>query len=981
MDLYQQYIAKSKYARYLDHEKRREHWPETVARYFDFMTKHLYEKHQYSIAPTLLNQLEQAVLSLEVMPSMRLMMTAGPAVQRAEVAAYNCAYLPIDNPVAFDEAMYILLCGTGVGFSVESRYIDRLPEIPELLFESDTVIVVQDTKAAWAKALRQLIALLYSGEIPKWDVSKVRPKGARLKVFGGRASGPEPLVDLFNFTVSVFKKARGRRLYSLEAHDLMCKIGQIVVVGGVRRASEISLSDLEDERMRRSKVGQWYILDPQRSLANNSAVYHGKPDAEVYMKEFLSLVESKSGERGIFNRKASELKAAQNGRRSPCKDFGTNPCCLVHDTLIMTTEGPLPIKDLVNRPFVAVVDGQEYEAPVGAWVAGSAEVFKVVTEHGFEVTGTKEHRIQTSNRGWVEIQDLEDQDKIVLNRHQPREWKGLGGSYEHGYLMGAFIGDGNFTKGISPKAQYTGQVKVWDHDFSPSIYSFVEDADSRIPHRKDWGGWYKAQNGYSVISISKLPGAYQVYHGKKEVSSYMESCSSEFQKGFVTGYFDADAHMEGSKQTGFRASLTSVSLVNLKAVQRMLLRQGVFSRIYLMKEADPVGSLGYPTKACYRLMVGSSSLVRFYECFGFKHDRKQSVLAQRVSEVSPYKQKFEDSFKERTSLGRQVVYDAQVDEVHAFDANGIVAHNSEIILRPNQFCNLSEVVIRPSDDEPEVARKVRLAAILGTFQSTLTDFTYIRKVWKKNTEEERLLGVSLTGIADNTLFNSARSEGLESRLSQLREVAVSTNAEYAQILGIPQSVAVTCSKPSGTVSQLVCCSSGMHDAHAPFYIRRVRGDNKDPLTAFLKEKGVPWELCANDPSNTTVFSFPIKAASHSFLRKDRSAVDHFDLWLTYQRHWCEHKPSVTISVRDHEWPSIAARVYEHFDEVTGISFLPFNDEDHSYVQAPYEEITKEQYEQLLAQMPKEINWDDLVEHEDNVEGTQTLACQGGFCEI
>jgi ribonucleoside-triphosphate reductase (thioredoxin) len=630
MTPYQTYIAKSRYSRFLDDKGRREHWDETVARYFNFMEKHLKDKQNYTLSPALRYELEQAVVNLEVMPSMRSIMTAGEALERQNIAGYNCSYLPIDDPKAFDEAMYILLCGTGVGFSVEQKYVNKLPEIPEKLYDSNTTIVVKDSKEGWAKALRQVIALLYAGEIPKWDVSAVRPAGTRLKTFGGRASGPEPLVDLFKYVTNKFKGAVGRKLHTIECHDILCKIGEVVVVGGVRRSAMISLSDLGDDRMAHAKAGNWWDGNGQRALANNSAVYEVKPDVGQFMREWSNIYESHSGERGIFNRYASELQAEKNGRRNLGKEWGTNPC-------------------------------------------------------------------------------------------------------------------------------------------------------------------------------------------------------------------------------------------------------------------------------------------------------------------------------------------------------------SEIILRPYQFCNLSSVIVRSGDTMDTLRNKVRLATILGTFQSTMTHFPYLRKIWQTNTEEERLLGVSMTGILDNPLLNSAYDADLPQRLEELKNVAISTNASLADDLGIPVSAAITCVKPEGTVSQLTGTASGIHPQHSKHYIRRVRSDNKDPLTDFLKAQGFPSEPCVMKPDSTTVFSFPQKVADGAVLREDLSAIEHLDLWLVFQRHWCEHKPSVTISVNENEWPKVGAWTWDHFDEVTGVSYLPYD--GGTYRQAPYEEITLGEFLTLTLRMPDNIDWEKFIEGTDNVEGAQMLSCTAGACEI
>jgi len=692
---YSAFIHTSRYARWLDEENRRETWTETVGRYMENV---VVKKTRDEI---IVGDIEEAILSLNIMPSMRALMTAGPAMERDNTSGYNCAYLAVDDPKSFDEAMFILLCGTGVGFSVERQYVNKLPEVPEKMFTSSDTIVVHDSKEGWAKALRKVIAMLYAGEIPKWDVSKVRPAGAKLKTFGGRASGPEPLVELFNFTIALFRSAAGRKLTPIECHDLLCKVGEVVVVGGVRRSAMISLSDLDDKglslakssdfivdeynlvsedetswtyaitmkknlavrptykiklrkdknewdktRLELEKKIGWWVIEPQRALSNNSVAYTEKPDMETFMREWLSLVESKSGERGIFSRPASKKQAAKNGRRDANHDFGTNPC-------------------------------------------------------------------------------------------------------------------------------------------------------------------------------------------------------------------------------------------------------------------------------------------------------------------------------------------------------------SEIILRPYQFCNLTEVVVRATDTLKDLEEKVRLATILGTIQSTFTYFPYLRKVWQKNTEEERLLGVSLTGIMDNEalsggmdkdaglayLFSGDEEMSVALALGHLKEIAVATNAEWADRLGIPASTAITCVKPSGTVSQLVDSASGIHARHSNYYIRTVRGDNKDPLTKFMKDQGIPSEPDVMKPDATTVFSFPQRSPVGAITRNDMSAIDQLKLWMTYQRHWCEHKPSVTITVKDDEWMEVGAWVYKNFDEVSGVSFLPHS--DHTYQQAPYQECSEREYLDALVLMPERIDWARLSEYEteDTSKGTSTFACTGGSCEI
>ena len=628
---YQEYIHLSRYSRWLEDEGRRESWEETVTRYYDFFEEHLEEQHGFKLNGER-KELEEATLNLEVMPSMRSIMTAGPALKRDNIAGYNCSYIAIDRITAFDEVLYILMNGTGVGFSVERQHVQQLPTVADEFHPSDTCIKVADSRTGWAKSLKELIANLYAGMIPTWDTSSVRPAGAVLKTFGGRSSGPEPLVDLFKFCVSKFKGAAGRKLSSLECHDLVCKIAEIVVVGGVRRSALISLSNLSDDRMRAAKAGSWWENEAQRALSNNSACYTEKPDIGVFMDEWKSLYDSKSGERGIFNRESAKMQVERFGRRNPNHDFGTNPC-------------------------------------------------------------------------------------------------------------------------------------------------------------------------------------------------------------------------------------------------------------------------------------------------------------------------------------------------------------SEIILRNNEFCNLTEVVVRPTDSENDLARKVRLASILGTWQSTLTNFKYISKRWKVNCEEERLLGVSLTGIMDSTLTNG-KDNGLEERLERLRDVAVETNKLHAEAIGIPQSAAVTCVKPSGTVSQLVDSASGIHARHNPYYIRTVRADKKDPLAKAMVEAQFPVEDDVMKPEHTYVFSFPMKADPGAVFRTDMTAIEQLELWLKYQMHWCEHKPSVTITVKEHEWMEVGAWVYSNWDWMSGVSFLPFS--DHTYRQAPYQDCSKEEYEEFKTKMPEAVNWAELLaqfETTDMTEGAQELACVAGNCEI
>jgi len=641
---YQQFIHTSRYARWQEEENRRENWPETVNRYFDFFVTHLTENHDLDLkhyAP-LIDELRLSMELVDTLPSMRCLMTAGPALSRDHVAGYNCAYVPIDHVRAFDEMLFILMCGAGVGFSVERQYISKLPEVADHFEKSNTTIIVRDSKRGWAEATREVIAMLYAGRVPQWDTSRVREKGAKLKTMGGRASGPGPLIELFEFLVHTFQNAQGRKLTSIECHDIACKVGDCVVMGGVRRSAMLSLSNLSDQRMRDAKTGQWWETSRWREMANNSVAYTERPEVGQFMHEWMSLYESKSGERGFFNREAVSIQAAASGRRRVYSDdaeqhpieFGTNPC-------------------------------------------------------------------------------------------------------------------------------------------------------------------------------------------------------------------------------------------------------------------------------------------------------------------------------------------------------------SEIILRPKQFCNLSEVVIRPEDDFKTLLRKVKFAAILGTWQSTLTDFRYLRKAWSDNCKEERLLGVSMTGMMDNNITNGkGNPERTAEQLQMLKQMVIETNKEWADILGISPATAATCVKPSGTASQLALCGSGLHSWHDRHYIRRVRQDIKDPLTQFMIEAGFPWEPDATKPEHTAVFSFPIKAPAGAVTRDDRTALEELKHWKLIQDNWCEHKPSVTITVREHEWPEVGAWVWNNFDSMSGVSFLPHS--DHSYRQAPYESIDEEAYNDLVSGMPADTDWTKLSEYEmddEHVTASREFACVGNSCEV
>jgi len=983
---YSRFIALSRYARWLPEEKRRETWDETVERYFRFMGEHLEEKYSYKIPKALRKDLRAAVYDLEIMPSMRALMTAGPALARCNVAGFNCSYLPIDHPRAFDELLYILMCGTGVGFSVEEENTRKLPDVNEILENCETTIVVDDSKQGWAKALRQLISLLYVGQIPSWDLSKLRAAGDRLVTFGGRSSGPDPLDDLLKFTVEIFKDAQGRQLTSLECHDICCKIGEVVVVGGVRRSALISLSDIKDIRLRDSKTGEWWRTEPQRSLANNSAVYSRKPDMSLFFDEWHSLFNSKSGERGIFNRDSVKQHLKNHvTRRDPDHPFGCNPCSLHKDTILMTDQGPKKIKDLEDLSFSAVVNGKVHRAAKGSWVSGKKDLWRLLSKDGYALTLTDDHKLRTKD-GWKQVKDLGKDETLLLSKppEKPLEWAGEGGE-EHGYLLGAFVGDGNFSQGTN--GSQFGQVKVFKRDSAghEGIYEEIEQAALRAPwkRRSDWNGWGEHKD-YYVMNIGCLPFDYGFEYGAKTDIEHLETLtSSSFQKAFLRGLFDADGHFEGTREKSYSVRLGQSSYSLLQTVQRMLLRFGMKSVIRdaapERKTSMPDGRGGhkeYLCRASWRLIISGKSVEKYFAQIGFSHKgkaAKQSLIEGVRWKEEPWSTKLATVEYYDT----QDVWDAEVADVVSFDANGFWAHNSEINLRPYQFCNLTEVVVRPDDKPEDLERKVRLATILGTFQSTLNDFKYLRKIWKKNTEEERLLGVSMTGILDNAQM--ARLDAKDYMVA-LKEKALVANKDFAKKLGIEESAAITCVKPSGTVSQLVDSASGIHPRHAPWYIRRVRGDKKDPLSQFMIAQGFPHEDDLFN-SHSVVFDFPMASPKSSLTRGQITATDHLELWKAYQVYWCEHKPSATISVREDEWLQVGAWVYENFDHISGVSFLPY--EEHTYKQAPYEEITEDEYKELLGKMPKEVNWDGLREYEkeDTTVGSQELACAGGFCEI
>lgn len=882
-------------------------------------------------------------------------MTAGEALARDNMAGFNCAYLTVDHPRAFDEMMYILMCGTGEGFSVERMYVQRLPEVPETFHKTDTVIDVADSKVGWAKAFKELLSLLWAGQVPAWDVSKVRPSGARLKVFGGRASGAEPLDSLFRFTVNLFTHAAGRKLTDLECHDLCCKIADIVVVGGVRRSALISLSNLGSDRMRKAKMGQWWDEYPHRALANNSVVYTEKPDFQTFLAEWSALYESKCGERGIISRPALERQVTKYGRREGGHQWGINPCCFTGDMRLLTSEGYQRFDSLEGKSVSIVnINGDITKGSV--WCSGEKEVVEVrFAGEKSSITCTPDHVFLTAGGEEVQALDLKG-ERLMPHYLYKKEWDD-----EDAFLAGYIQGDGAATRLNSAKHK------------GLEVHFGAKDGDIAEMFCQKVGVWYsreaKAIAEQFCIKAKILPERgfpkyfpYQFGH---------RGTGNSINADFLAGMYSANGCVIKGHRIAYKTTCRELAddlsshLLNLF---------GIESYITVNKPTKVVFNNGeYTCRESYDVNISRfESVLKFATTIGFGQKYKQEALhklvlakAPMVSSVNP--------------VGIAKVYDFTEPDTHWGIVEGVVVHNSEIILRPNQVCNLSEVVLRADDTKETIREKVVVATILGTLQSTLTNFRYLRSIWKKNAEEERLLGVSLTGICDNKFMADYNNDELKLFLEELRVLAVETNKDWAARLGINPSAAITCVKPSGTVSQLVNSSSGIHGRFSPYYIRRVRADKKDPLAIAMKQQGVPCEDDRHNPS-VYVFSFPQKAPKGSVVASEETAIQQLERWKVYAENWCEHKPSVTIYYSDDEFMEVGQWVWDNFDILSGVSFLPRT--DHVYEQAPYEAITKEEYTQLTKDMPV-LDWDVLnqLELDDMTEGSQTLACVGGSCEL
>lgn len=958
LDVYQEIIHKTRYAKFLDDKGRREHWDETVDRYVSFMKNHVKKQQNVDVKDEIWQKIRNAIVNLEVVPSMRALMSAGKALEKNSSAGYNCAFLPIDDPKAFDEALNLLMGGSGVGFSCERQYINKMPEIPDVLYESDTTIIVKDSKAGWSKALRQLIALLYTGEVPNYDLLLLRPAGARLKTTGGRSSGPGPLDELFKFVIKTFKNAKGRKLNSIECHDIMCKTGEVVVMGGSRRSALISLSNLSDDRMRNAKSGAWWEQNSQRALANNSAVYTEKPDIGLFMKEWLSLYESKSGERGIVNREAMQKIAARNGRRDPNHAFSTNPC-FSGNTLVAVADGrnAVSIKQLAeeNTKFKVYSARSKNNGPgwkteikeAIAFKTGTRKVLKVVLSNGNFFECTPEHRLAMASGDYIEAKDSLNIDlaRFYTTNEKYRTINSYSSGFARQYRM-----MWEYENGPLPSGYHIDHINNDHGDYIENLAILKEE-----DHNRKSAIEHQGLNN-SVFKIRDV----QNWKNNHSRNSFMESNPA------YSGISDEEIISDAYRLIDDNIKITINNLRKLNS--------------------------NIPKAFSKNRFGGNIKNLRDI-CVGIVNYNKPKFDKEVKTAVEQKDRNFSNSIKVVSIIDEdkiEDVYDLTVDDNHNFYiinsgnenydiSEGVLVHNcSEIILREHGLCNLSEVIIRDTDTLEILKNKVEIATIIGTFQSTLTYFPYLRKIWTKNNEEERLLGVSMTGIYDNKLLNDYTDKKLPARLSELRQLAIDTNKYWAEFLGIPQSAAITAVKPSGTVSELTGTASGIHPRHDKYYYRRIRNNKMDPVTKFLIESGVEHEDDVMN-SSSVVFTFPKKAPSGAKLKSDISAVDHLELWLKYQESWCEHKPSVTVSVKEEEWLEVGAWCYKNFDQLSGVSFLPYD--GGTYRQAPYESVDETKYDELLAKTPKTIDWEKLKEYDDLTTGSQELACVSGGCEI
>ncbi len=948
-DDYSNFIAISRYARWIDDEGRRETWAETVNRYATYMSSKLGNK----IDDETLVELHNAILDQKIMPSMRALMTAGEALDRENIASYNCAFVAVDNVRAFDEALYVLMNGTGLGFNVESAYVSKLPSMPQEFFDTETIIVVHDSKLGWAKAYKELIALLLQGQVPSWDLSKLRPAGAKLKKFGGRASGPDPLDKLFTFTVESFKRASGRKLKPIEVHDIMCKIAEVVVVGGVRRSALISMSDLDDFDISQAKSGQWWEHNGQRALANNSAVYYTKPSVGQFFTEWSNLYESKSGERGIINMGGIRKHVSSFEKRDASKIVGKNPCseinlrsgqfCVTPDTPLITEDGIVNIGD-VQDMSVKVWNGNRWSSVTVRKTRENSELVRVTFSDGSYLDCTPDHRFSVKNRFESEWRTVQAKDltgeKYSLQVQPTVIDRDSGVRVDDAYTIGFAVGDG---------CVYNGKVLI-------DLYG---DKVIKCPVSGSRGGiTRKRWHSVDSVRVTSKVDAELVSRLKVGGIRDLHTWDKESVLEFFAGLADADGSVTGTG--GIRIYISDET--RARDAQLVLTGVGIKSSVNLVQRAGSVTNKGVRKKDLWYLQITDA----------------RALPTCRLDVSGGHDAKFKGKYQNIESVEKL----GYTSDVFCFNEpeNHMAVFGNVLTFQ----CNLTEVVIDPTDTLDAIRHKVKMATILGTYQATLTDFKYVRPVWKKNTEEERLLGVSLTGIYGHKFMSGQETHKditLPEFLRELYNLTVQVNAEWSEKFGIPASTALTTVKPSGTVSQLVGASSGIHPWYAPYYIRTVRGDNKDPLTEFLKAQGIPNEPDLTKPDDTTVFSFPIKAPDDVITSRELYAIDHLNMYCIYRENWTDHDVSVTINVREEEWPRVGAWVYDNFDRIGGVSFLPAT--DHTYRQAPYQAITEDEYNLALSQMPDSMNWVDLslYELEDSTVGNQTLACTGSSCEL
>ncbi len=993
-----EFVYLRSYARWIKDEGRRETWIETVERYMSFMKENLGKK----LSEKEYAEVQEAILRQEIMPSMRLMQFAGDAARRCNVCAYNCSFTAPSKLSDFAEIMYLSMCGTGVGYSVETQNIQQLPLIKKQTGVMVKTHVVGDSKEGWCDALTLGLKTWYTGKDIKFDFSEVRPAGARLSVMGGKSSGPDPLKSLLVFARERIMANQGRRLRNLDAHDIICKIGECVVAGGVRRSAMISLSDLDDELVRDSKKGQFYMTDPHRAIANNSAVYDDKPSNEQFMDEWVTLMKGGTGERGIFNRSSllgtlpeRRVELLKNKYKSidwagEIGNLGTNPC-VTDDTWVMTSDGSRQVKELINIPFTALVNGEEHISKKGFFETGTKKVFQVTTNRGFSFKATGNHEVLTvgyksrkvQNNVWKRVDSLQSQDQVILHNHRGSSWGGRG-IHKEGWLLGSLVGDGNIQKSGQANLDFWGADKEYMMNHAVSL------VHETVGARSDLVG-HVAKTGYARVQSAQL-GIYatkfDISYGSKVVTDLVEKSSSEFTEGFLQGWFDADGSVQGNHIKGVSVRLASSSLPCLKRVQRMLARLGVISTVYENRRNEHVklmpdgngGMKEYICRSQHELAITNENIHIFANRVGFVDPEKRAKLAKAIGSYKrvPNAEPFSSKVISVVPMGVEKVYDCTVPGPHAFDGNGVYLHNcGEIILQSKQFCNLSEVICRKGDTEKTLLRKARLATILGTYQSSLSNFGYLSKQWKENCEAERLLGVSLTGQWDCSTVRKPEV------LRKLKVEVNKVNKKYAAKLGVPQSSATTCVKPSGTVSQTFDCASGMHPRNSEYYIRRIRISATDSLFKMLRDQGVPYHPEVGqtmEDANTYVFEFPVKAPKGAILKDDISALDQLEHWKDVKVNYTEHNPSVTISIGDDEWIQVANWVYENWDIAGGLAFLPRN--DHVYQLAPYEEINKATYEKLYKTV-EHIDYSKLLTYEqrDETDVKRELACAGGLCEI